>query len=354
MAQVALYPGINSQVVAGGTSVIVAYPFNLGGFIVNPYSNTDQGLVNLEVLFVDPTGPAAMFETTTTVAVYPGSVYNIPANSSSSVWVNSASSGHKFTSVFFAPPIQYPPTPLTGAFPPNAPTTQVEIIPSYLYQEYSDDDDLQAFVASFNSLAQTFLNTINDLNLPIYTDTNISGPLLDWVAEGLYGMVRPPLTSGRVYSIGPFNTYEFNVLNFNDLKKISKLISVYTSDDIFKRILTWHFFKGDGKTFNVRWLKRRIMRFINGVNGTAPDIDNTYQVSVSFGLNYQINITLVTGFRKLTGGALFNRFLLNTKPFNGYLTSFTAIPPLNSAALVEAMNSGILELPFQFTYIITT
>ena len=46
------------------------------------------------------------------------------------------------------------------------------------------------------------------------------------------------------------------------------------TDDVFKRILTWHFYKGDGKNFSVRWLKRRIWRFLQGANGTDfDDID---------------------------------------------------------------------------------
>ena len=62
--------------------------------------------------------------------------------------------------------------PQTGTFPPSGPTTQTQLLPSYIYQEYSDDDDLQAFAASYNSLAQQYINTLNSLNLPIYTSDN--------------------------------------------------------------------------------------------------------------------------------------------------------------------------------------
>src|ERR1700739_1536949 len=94
------------------------------------------------------------------------------------------------------------PTPFATTFPPTQPTSMTAIIPSYLYEEYNDDSDLQAFVSSYNTLAQTFLNTLVELNLPIYTSDVISGPLLDWVAEGLYGISRPSLFSGQSITVG--------------------------------------------------------------------------------------------------------------------------------------------------------
>ena len=96
------------------------------------------------------------------------------------------------------------------------------------------------------------------------------------------------------------------------------------------------------------------MRFLVGANGTAPNIDQTYQVSVTFGVGNQVNITLVTGERRVTGGALFNAFAPNTVPFNALETTFEPLAPLpNAAILKEAIDSGVLELPFQFTYVVT-
>jgi hypothetical protein len=56
-----------------------------------------------------------------------------------------------------------------------------QVIPSYLFLEYSDDQDLQAFVASFNSLAQGYLDWFRNTPLGLYTSPNITGPLLDWI-----------------------------------------------------------------------------------------------------------------------------------------------------------------------------
>jgi hypothetical protein len=199
--------------------------------------------------------------------------------------------------------------------------TLQNIPPSYLYSEYTDDDDLQAFVAAYNGYAQSYLNTFNGLNLPIYTASNISGPLLDWVGQGIYGYPRPSLPGISASVVGPFNTVEFDQnLALNALKTTSGT-SYTTTDDIYKRLLTWHFYKGDGKYFNIRWLKRRIMRFLIGANGTAPNIDQTYQVNVTFAAGNVVNITIPT----------------------------YPVAPL----LATAISSGAAELPFQYTFNVT-
>lgn len=235
----------------------------------------------------------------------------------------------------------------------STPVALQNIIKSYLYQEYSDDDDLQAFVDAFNEMAQAYLDWLNAVNLPIYTGATVFGALLDWVAEGLYGYSRPTLPSGRAQLIGPLNTFEYNVLPFNTRRFTGSQDYFVTNDDVFRRCLTWHIFKGDGKVFTIRWLKRRIMRFLTGQNGTNPNVDETYQVSVSFGIGNQINITILTGIRKITGGAIYNRAAFNTMQFNQLNTVFTPLAPLAFANILKAaIDSGALELPFQFTYVV--
>jgi hypothetical protein len=130
-----------------------------------------------------------------------------------------------------------------------------------------------------------------------------------------------------------------------------------TSDDVFRRCITWNFYKGDGNTFNIRWLKRRIQRFLNGVNGTAPNIDNTYGISVSFGANNFVSIRITAGSRKITGGALYNRIRFGQFiPYNRLLTQPIPSPlpafPL-APILQEAIQAGVLQLPFQLTVQVT-
>ena len=209
-----------------------------------------------------------------------------------------------------------------SAFPPTGPTCLTQQIRAYVYKQFEDDDDIQAFNSSFNALAQNYLSWFVDINLPIYT--GLSGSLLDWVAWGLYGMQRPVLPYGKVTSTGLINTWELNTILINSYK-VSGVINLFTTtDDIFKRILTWWFFKGDGQVWSITWLKRRIMRFLIGVNGTAPNIDNTYPISVvcNGGAAGTITIEIASG----------------------------GVDPLIVQVLQAAIASGAVCLPFQYSF----
>ncbi len=337
-----------SVVPVGGQAVTSVFGPVLGGFIDNPFTAEDQGLESVEVLFVDVVGEATLGETVTSVPIQPGGRFKIPPGQTTNLSVNAASSGHRFAGVVFQAPPPYPPTPQSGTFPPAGPTTLTEVIPAYLYQEYNDDPDLQAFFATYNEMAQSYVEWFADVGLPVYTGDAIVGALLDWVALGLYGMKRPTLSSGRNRDVGPLNTYPPNTLAPNQRKRIGPTDVTVTSDDVFKRIITWNFYKGDGNVFSVRWLKRRIMRFLIGVNGTAPNVDQTYAISVTYGPGI-IAIRINVGTRTITGGALPNRFGCNQLPPNALLTQF--VPAVNQFAMQrtfkEAMDSGALQVPFQ-------
>jgi hypothetical protein len=229
-----------------------------------------------------------------------------------------------------------------------------QTIPSYLYVQYDDDPDLQAFITAFNQTAQQYVNFFNQIGLPIYTGSPIAGTLLDWVAQGIYGMVRPSLPgSGTNRVFGPLNTYAFNTMAFNQRKVVAPSNFYATTDDIFKRIITWNFFKGDGQVFNIRWLKRRILRFLLGANGVDPGINQTYQVSVTFGANNQVNINIRSHTSTLVNGALFNRNAFNKMTFNGFKVQTNHLTPLpNANILASAIQAGVVNLPFQFTYIV--
>lgn len=339
-----------SRVPVGGTSVVAIYGPLLGGAIVtNPYAAIDQNLAAPEVLYVSLVGAAALAANGTTFAVQPGGSVIVPPGASSSVWVNAASSGHAFSAVAIHQAAGF--VPFSGLFPPEGPTTVTKVIPAYLYQEYNDDDDLQAFFRAFNELAQGDVDWFVETGLPIYT--GLSGALLDWVAAGLYGMLRPALPSGRNANVGPLNTWSPNEIALNATKKVGNQNFVATSDDVFKRILTWHFYKGDGKIMTVRWLKRRIVRFLEGANGVSPNVDQTYRVSVTFGSGDEVDITLTSGKRTVLGGAFPNGFALNAASPNSLRTSYVPFPSIPLAAILKAgIDSGALELPFQFTYVV--
>ena len=201
-------------------------------------------------------------------------------------------------------------------FPPAKNPVIGKAILSYLYVQYNDDDNLQAFADAYNELAQQYVDFLTSLNLPVYTNPNVSGTLLDWVAEGLYGVERPSLPSDLTTQIAAINTFEINKLKF----PINALIPAKapTTDDVFRRIITWNFSKTDGRYFCIKWLKRRVMQFLYGTDGVNLLIDNTYPVSVTFGSHPVVNITVPS--------------------------------TLQSPILKAAIESRALELPFQYQY----
>jgi hypothetical protein len=354
-----LFHGNANTVLTGGTSVVAIHALLAGGVIWNPLNASDQGLAVAEKLYVSEVGPAGLIANQTTFALLPGQFYFGTPNSNNSVWVNAPTGGHKFTSIIWqSAPVPQVFTPLVGIFPPLGPSGLTTSLPSYLYQQYTDDDDLQAFVLAYNSYAEEFVDWFNSINLPIYTQSQIFGPLLDWVAEGIYGILRPVLSSGLFREIGPYNTQYFNQKNpYNGFKIIGSSNVAATSDDVFKRIITWHFYKGDGKYFSALWLKRRIMRFLFGVNGV--DFEGpTYPISVTFGVSQQLNITIINGFRTITQAGVYNpvpghAYNDHFGPYNSVKSTFVSQTiPILSTIFKEAVDTGALEFPFQFSPVI--
>jgi hypothetical protein len=218
-----------------------------------------------------------------------------------------------------------------GAFPI---TTAQVTIPSYLYWEYKGDPACQAFVDAFNGMSQEYVDWFNGINLPVYAgNPQLVGNILDWVLTGLYGQPRPTLPSTQSRAFGPYNTNPYNQAAFNSYEP-PEVTQVYvTTDDVYKRIATWNLYRGDGPTFNVRWLKRRIQRFLTGTNGVDGSsalglglgVDQTYNVSVTFSANSVVNITVNTS--------------------SGTTTIWDT--------LKAAITSGACQLPFQYTYNLT-
>lgn len=241
----------------------------------------------------------------------------------------------------------WPAQPITGT-PPLSLT-----IPSYLYVQYNDDDALQAFVKAYNGLTQEFVAWFNTVSLPIYP--LLSGDLLDWVAAGLYGFPeRPVLGSGTLNPIGALDTYAYDTLAYNGSAVGGNLVYNPVSDDVFRRIITWHFYKGDGKVFNIRWLKRRIARFLyGGENCLNPNVLPTYTISVQFGPGNIVYIGLLLGVYKISRGAAYDSFAFNSVGYDGQLA---LIQSFSQAALaqtfIDCVNGGFLELPFQFQFIV--
>ena len=209
-------------------------------------------------------------------------------------------------------------------------------VKSYLYEQYQDDDSCAAFVQAYNEATQSYVDWFASVSLPVYT--GLSGDLLDWIAAGLYGHERTTLADPLTPALGPLNTETLNSDTLNHFQPPAT--TFYTlSDDVFQRILTWNLYKGDGKRFCMRFLKRRIMRFLLGVNGTDPvpgspgfkvGVDNTQALSVT--VNSSTMVLTVT----------INQTLLST---------FTSVTPGILTLFQLAFQGGQLDLPIQYTYV---
>lgn len=235
-------------------------------------------------------------------------------------------------------------------FAPKRPTLAAAI-KIYLYIQYNDDETMLGFVQALNELTQEFVDWFNNTDLPVYTKQ--SGALLDWVAEGLYGLKRGLLPTGIPRIIGGFNTTKFNRIEFNNFQRASPQNFYQETDDVFKRILTWNLYRGDGAQFTIRWLKRRVQRFLEGVNGTDPPVAGTWQVSVGFLSGRRCVINIIRTLRRITGGAMFNRATFNSVPFNNFATESVVYPALPFAPiLAAAIAAGACELPFDYQFIV--
>lgn len=183
-----------------------------------------------------------------------------------------------------------------------------KVIPSYLYLEYSDDQNLQGFVGSFNSLSQGYLDWFNNTPLGLYTSPYITGPLLDWIGNGVYGIARPVLSTSIINRRASYNSVPYNTLAYNgDSYRTSGTASIAT-DDIYKRAMTWNLYRGDGQVFTIGWLKNRVSRFLNGVNGTDyPVLNNPPSIVVSgnvFTIQATASPTFIALQQLLENGAL--------------------------------------------------
>ena len=218
------------------------------------------------------------------------------------------------------------------------------IIPSYLYDQYSDDSDLQAFVDSFNSLAQGYLDWFNTTPLSLYVSPNIYGPLLDWIANGIYGISRPAISSLVTSMTGAMNTVPMNTLGMNQFLSVQSGTTQIASDDIYKRVMTWILYRGDGKQASIPWLKKRIARFLFGLNGTDVSLDNLNYVSL-----VEIDIH--------PAGAT-NTTAMNTMAMNSFTGTRNheieiRVPATSTGVIFAALfNQGILPVPFQLKFTI--
>jgi hypothetical protein len=206
-----------------------------------------------------------------------------------------------------------------------------QCVPSYLFYQYSDDQDLQAFVSTFNSISQGYLDFFNSTPLGLYTSPNITGPLLDWIGNGIYGIPRPVLSTQTSSTTAGYNSTPYNAEAYNSLQSASSGTASIASDDIYKRVMTWNLYRGDGQMFTIGWLKNRVGRFLNGANGSDfPVLNNPPSITVSG------NIFTITVFEDEFADALQQLFSNNELPFPfQYTPNFVNVRFLNDGGVLQ-------------------
>ena len=205
----------------------------------------------------------------------------------------------------------------------DPPSPLQEIIPSYVYEQYADDPNIVAFSTAYNVIAQSYLNWFNATPFAVYTSAAISGPLLDWIGNGIYGIPRPVFsTLTAKFLSDAVNYLPTNTIATDGSEHSQSGSSVVANDDYYKRTITWHAYIGDGRICNVMTIRKRIARFLFGPNGG----------DISLSQAQQVNIAVVTS------------------PLNFDIT----IPAgTASSYFQEAFNAGILAFPFQLQATVT-
>ena len=230
----------------------------------------------------------------------------------------------------------------------TSPGSLTQIVPAYLYEQYQDDADLQAFVSSFNTLAQGYLNWFNAYPLAIYTAPAVSGSLLDWIGQGVYGIGRPVISSLVQTTRGALSSVPLNAISTNAFLQIRSGTAQIADDDIYKRVLTWHLYTGDGRQMSIPWLRKRVARFLFGVGGSDISANDLLSVQIK-----QPILPPVGGF----GTVPLNTMALNQ---NDIRTAKAAraleiIVPLSNVAqqFANLLAQGYLAIPFQVFFKVT-
>lgn len=154
-------------------------------------------------------------------------------------------------------------------------------IPSYAYQEYADDLNITAFFDSYNNLSQTYLDWANQNPLSVWSNPNISGLLLDWVMNGIYGIERPVFSSLTTRRFGGLNSLPLNTIALNGIRQTTSGSATLATDDYYKRVGTWTLYAGNGRYFNIEVLRLKVARFIYGANGGDVTLSQAQTIHIT-------------------------------------------------------------------------
>ena len=219
------------------------------------------------------------------------------------------------------------------------------VVPAYVYVQYNDDPYVTAFFTAYNELAQGYLNWFNQTPLAVWTSPSVSGSLLDWTGTNLYNTPRPVISSESSSSSGAMATDPMATQAMASFILNTSGTAQSASDDLYKRVLTWVLYRGDGKQATIEWLRRRIARFLYGTNGSDIDVGLITNVSVSD----QGTETVGAYGTYAYGTQAYGTITQETYTSGGIL--FITIPNLTvSQAFIALFKGGFLPAPFQMTY----
>ncbi len=183
--------------------------------------------------------------------------------------------------------------------------------------------------------------------LGIWTNPNISGPLLDWIANGIYGVSRPFVgTASTVQKSSAINRLPINTAAINSNKIVRSGTSTIVTDAVYKRLLNYLMYLGDGKQLTIPWAKRRMARFIYGVNGTDVPIEMMQQISI-----VPKTFSVLAGYNS----APYNSQPYNTARFVNNPSLFLNILLPNvamSQIFIQLLQNGSAPAPIQINYTI--
>src|SRR5665213_837379 len=208
-----------------------------------------------------------------------------------------------------------------------------QVAKSYLYEQYADDEDLQAFIESFNLGQETMQEWFFENVLAYWP--GLTGDILEWCGEGIYGLPKTSIASLASTALGPLNTEVLNSATLNSMVPSAQQVYALT-DDLYQRILTWHLYRPDGRHFSVRWLKRRIMRFLVGTAGFDPQPELP-----GFTVGCETTQAIAVGF---------NNGICTVTISQTLLSLLTPIAPNVLPIFSAAFENGSLELPLQYSY----
>jgi hypothetical protein len=234
------------------------------------------------------------------------------------------------------------------------PTTPTN--PPYLYAVFRKYQQVSATMKALNVEIQRIYDSLNLLTLPIYT--NWTGEALDFIAQNLYGFSRPWVRSGTVtpYLSTVPDAPVIDTLPPDAFKQGVSATVTLLNDDYFKRLLMWHLYRGDGDAFNIQWLKRRVMRFIQ--DDMFSHVNGIHQVSISLSKRRKapsIGMADYTPLDVCPPDAYFNTDNQVIDSFNNWHIKITTYSPqeLDRAIMLKwLIMDNLLEIPLQNTYTI--